>query len=105
MTANHLTRGEPHVQAGLRYSPIKTVDVDVIYGHNLIGERANWITAAVTVGHRGLLIDQSGGISCLSDTGPLCALAKMVGLVPSTGGGRVSLRPQNIKSQIPPAHE
>jgi hypothetical protein len=32
------------MQAGLRYSPIKTVDVDVIYGHNLIGERANWIT-------------------------------------------------------------
>jgi hypothetical protein len=39
-----LTWGEPRMQAGLRYSPIKTVDVDVIYGHNLIGERANWIT-------------------------------------------------------------
>jgi len=34
-------QSEPRMQAGLRYSPIKTVDVDVIYGHNLIGERAN----------------------------------------------------------------
>jgi hypothetical protein len=39
-----LTWGEPRMQVGLQYSPIKTVDVDVIYGHNLIAERANWIT-------------------------------------------------------------
>jgi hypothetical protein len=25
----------PRMQAGLQYSPAKTVDVDVIYGHNL----------------------------------------------------------------------
>jgi hypothetical protein len=42
--ANHLTWGERRIRAGLRYSPIKAVDVDLIYGHNLIGERANWIT-------------------------------------------------------------
>jgi hypothetical protein len=32
------------VQAGLRYTPIDAVDIDVLYGHNIQGERAHWIT-------------------------------------------------------------
>jgi hypothetical protein len=40
---------EPRFQAGLRFTPTKSVDVDVIYGHNLTGEEANWITAGLTV--------------------------------------------------------
>jgi hypothetical protein len=41
-------QSEPRMQGGLRYSPIESVDLDLIYGHNLFGERANWITAGVT---------------------------------------------------------
>jgi hypothetical protein len=40
---------EPRLQAGLRFTPTKSVDVDVIYGHNIAGENANWITAGLTV--------------------------------------------------------
>ena len=42
-------QNEPRMQAGLRYSPTKSIDLDLIYGHNLIGENANWITGGVTV--------------------------------------------------------
>jgi hypothetical protein len=42
-------QSEPRMQSGLRYSPTKSIDLDVIYGYNLIGEKANWITAGVTV--------------------------------------------------------
>ena len=38
----------PHFQSGIRYSPTKNVDWDVIYGRNLTGEGANWITLALT---------------------------------------------------------
>ena len=38
----------PRFQTGLRYSPTKDVDLDVIYGRNLTGEQANWITVALT---------------------------------------------------------
>jgi hypothetical protein len=38
----------PRFQSGIRYSPIKDVDWDVIYGRNLTGEQANWITLALT---------------------------------------------------------
>jgi hypothetical protein len=38
----------PHFQSGIRYSPTKNVDWDVIYGRNLTGEQANWITLALT---------------------------------------------------------
>jgi hypothetical protein len=41
-------KSEPRMQGGLRYSPTKSIDLDVIYGHNLIGEKENWITAGVT---------------------------------------------------------
>jgi len=42
-------QNDPRVQAGLRYSPTKAIDVDVVYGHNIIGEQASWLTAGVTV--------------------------------------------------------
>lgn len=35
-------------QAGLRYTPVKSLDLDLIYGHNIAGENARWITAGVT---------------------------------------------------------
>ena len=40
---------EPRVQAGLRFTPTKNFDLDIIYGHNIMGENANWITAGLTV--------------------------------------------------------
>ena len=39
----------PRFQSGLRYSPNKDRDFDVIYGRNLLGEGANWITIGLTV--------------------------------------------------------
>lgn len=39
----------PRFQAGLRLRPIDTLSFDVIYGRNINGEDANWLTAAVTV--------------------------------------------------------
>jgi len=36
-------------QSGLRYSPTKDIDCDVIYVRNLLGEGANWITVGFTV--------------------------------------------------------
>jgi hypothetical protein len=38
----------PRFQSGIRYSPTKDVDWDLIYGRNLTGEQANWITLALT---------------------------------------------------------
>lgn len=40
---------EPRMQAGLRYMPTENIDCDIIYGNNIAGENANWITAGVTV--------------------------------------------------------
>jgi hypothetical protein len=37
---------EPRFQLGLRYRPVDQFNVDLIYGRNLTGERANWITLA-----------------------------------------------------------
>ena len=39
---------QPRFQAGLRWRPIDEFSVDVIYGRNISGENANWITFAVT---------------------------------------------------------
>lgn len=39
----------PRFQSGIRYSPTKDIDWDVIYGRNLTGEVANWITVALTI--------------------------------------------------------
>jgi hypothetical protein len=40
---------EPRFQLGLRYTPIETLDIDVIYGRNLTGEQAHWITVGLNV--------------------------------------------------------
>jgi hypothetical protein len=40
---------DPRVQAGLRFAATKAIDLDIVYGHNIAGEHANWITAGLTV--------------------------------------------------------
>ena len=40
---------QPRFQAGLRIRPIDTLSFDIIYGRNIYGEDANWITVATTV--------------------------------------------------------
>src|SRR6266568_7719815 len=39
----------PRFQTGVRYRPNEIFSVDVIYGHNITGENANWITIGITV--------------------------------------------------------
>jgi hypothetical protein len=39
----------PRAQLGLRYTPIEAFDVDVIYGRNITGENAHWITVGLNV--------------------------------------------------------
>ena len=34
----------PRFQAGVRYRPNEIFSVDLIYGRNIMGENANWIT-------------------------------------------------------------
>jgi hypothetical protein len=40
---------EPRFQAGIRITPIETVDLDLIYGRNITGENANWVTVGLNV--------------------------------------------------------
>ena len=40
---------QPRFQSGLRLRPIDTLSFDLIYGRNLNGEDANWMTLAMTV--------------------------------------------------------
>lgn len=40
---------QPRAQVGLRWRPVDEFNVDVIYGRNIAGENANWITVATTV--------------------------------------------------------
>ena len=40
---------QPRFQAGLRYTPIEALDFDLIYGRNIGGENANWITVGMNV--------------------------------------------------------
>lgn len=40
---------EPRYQVGLRYTPHEKVDFDIIYGRNVTGEDANWVTAGVNI--------------------------------------------------------
>jgi hypothetical protein len=40
---------DPRLQLGLRYRPVDAFNVDLIYGRNLTGERANWITLATVM--------------------------------------------------------
>ena len=39
----------PRYQVGLRYRPIDRYSIDLIYGHNINGEGADWVTLATTV--------------------------------------------------------
>ena len=43
------TATQPRFQAGLRLRPIDTLSFDVIYGQNVYGEGAHWVTVATTV--------------------------------------------------------
>ena len=40
---------QPRFQLGLRWRPIDQFNLDVIYGRNIAGENANWLTVATTV--------------------------------------------------------
>ena len=39
----------PRFQTGVRYRPNEIFSMDVIYGHNITGENANWITVGTTI--------------------------------------------------------
>src|ERR1700712_4006895 len=39
----------PRFQSGVRYRPNEIVSVDVIYGRNITGENANWVTVGTTI--------------------------------------------------------
>ena len=39
----------PRAQAGLRYTPVDNIDIDLIYGRNVTGEDANWVTLGLNV--------------------------------------------------------
>src|SRR4051794_10057820 len=39
----------PRLQTGVRYRPNEIFSVDVIYGHNITGENASWITIGTTI--------------------------------------------------------
>jgi hypothetical protein len=38
---------DPRAQVGLRYTPVESIDFDVIYGRNITGEDSNWITVGI----------------------------------------------------------
>ncbi|MGW1422522.1 hypothetical protein ACWAT4_20675 [Bradyrhizobium manausense] len=40
---------QPRFQTGIRYRPNEIFSVDVIYGRNIAGENANWITLGTTI--------------------------------------------------------
>jgi len=40
---------QPRFQLGVRFTPREFFDIDVIYGRNLTGENANWITVGVNL--------------------------------------------------------
>lgn len=40
---------DPRAQAGLRFTPVDAVDIDLIYGHNITGVRTQWITIGLNV--------------------------------------------------------
>jgi hypothetical protein len=40
---------QPRFQLGMRFRPIDAFSVDIIYGRNIMGENANWITAGTTI--------------------------------------------------------
>jgi hypothetical protein len=40
---------DPRFQAGIRITPIETADFDIIYGRNITGENAHWLTVGLNV--------------------------------------------------------
>lgn len=40
---------EPRSQIGLRYTPQEKFDIDLIWGHNLTGENAHWLTIGLNL--------------------------------------------------------
>jgi hypothetical protein len=44
-----LGNNDPRFQAGIRFTPTKQFDIDLIYGRNITGENANWITLGLNV--------------------------------------------------------
>jgi hypothetical protein len=40
---------QPRFQVGLRWRPVDRFSMDVIYGRNILGENANWITLATSI--------------------------------------------------------
>jgi hypothetical protein len=40
---------EPRTQLGLRFTPQDNIDIDVIWGHNITGENAQWVTLGLNV--------------------------------------------------------
>jgi hypothetical protein len=43
------SRTNPRTQLGLRFMVVESIDIDVIYGRNILGENANWITFGLNV--------------------------------------------------------
>ena len=43
---------QPRYQLGVRWRPVDPYSVDLVYGHNLIGEGRNWLTIAAVVRFR-----------------------------------------------------
>jgi hypothetical protein len=39
----------PGAQLGIRYTPVEKIDFDLIYGRNLAGEQADWVTLGVNL--------------------------------------------------------
>src|SRR5262245_44836503 len=51
-TANHADTAsvtQPRFQAGIRWRPVDRWNFDVIYGRNITGENANWVTLATVM--------------------------------------------------------
>jgi hypothetical protein len=40
---------QPRFQTGLRWRPIDAFSIDLVYGRNVYGENANWLTVATTI--------------------------------------------------------
>jgi hypothetical protein len=47
--ADTATATQPRIQLGLRWRPIDRFSIDAIYGRNITGENANWITIATSI--------------------------------------------------------
>jgi hypothetical protein len=48
-SAEPSTRTDLRGQLGLRFNPVDNLDIDVIYGRNVFGENANWLTVGLNV--------------------------------------------------------